>query len=182
VRAGSLVLCPGHRAFWIASDARGTAITATTEQGAAAYVVRKLLARGLVVNLAALEGLRTLNTFPRGIATGHLYADLALMEDYVNTTRSNTREKLFLNVLGIRVVLAFESEEVAAGLDRLGDLVYRLTGILLGHAVSSATLAIALTVMIVTLFRCLPLRVEHRRCRTMGIMLRASRTGDWRRP
>ncbi|PWB64643.1 MAG: hypothetical protein C3F17_06515 [Bradyrhizobiaceae bacterium] len=81
-----------------------------------------LLGSGLLLNVTALDGLRVLNAFPRGIATGDLFPDEALMEGYINTTASNILDKSFLDTLGIGFLVTFDRQSVASGLVRIGTL------------------------------------------------------------
>ena len=78
------------------------------------------LSSGLAVNVASLYGLKIVNAFPRGIATSALYPDRALMEGTIESTRTNTTDKAFLDTLGIGHVLALNDESIASGLEKMG--------------------------------------------------------------
>lgn len=81
---------------------------------------------GVVANIGALHGWRIVNAFPRGIATSPLHPDAYLMEGTINVTERNVQDKDFLDVLGIDYVVAWERENVAAELSRVGTI--RLSG------------------------------------------------------
>ncbi len=47
---------------------------------------------------------------------------ISLMEGTINATGTNTKDKAFLDTLGIGHVLALDNESVAAGLEKIGDI------------------------------------------------------------
>lgn len=81
---------------------------------------RLLFQDGMLSNVAALSGLRVVNSWARGIATGSLHPDLALLEGLISTTDANLADKPLLDLLGVSHVLAWEGEPVAAGLVKVG--------------------------------------------------------------
>ncbi len=86
---------------------------------------RSLFADGMVANTGALHGLRIVNVWARGIATGSLSPERALLEGNVAPPASNFADPAFLEVLAIRYVLSSDGEKAAPGLELIGAMPLR---------------------------------------------------------
>lgn len=83
---------------------------------------RRLFRDGVVANTLALHGYQVVSAWARGISTGALYPDMALLEGIVSATDGNLTDRAFLDVLGIATVLTWEGEAVDPSLQRRGTI------------------------------------------------------------
>lgn len=90
-----------------------------------------LIKQGVLHNTLALHGIAVVNSWPRGIATGALFPEAALMEGWIGTDPAMAASAVSLDVLGITHILTFDEPppDPTLVLERMFDVAGHQVGV-----------------------------------------------------